>query len=134
MWKLVRDVRALLKIAHTEPLARYLDHTNAREDLDHRLHLKSDAEIAELVKDRLETVYHPTSTCRMAPREEGGVVDAKLKVYGIHGLRVCDASIFPSIISGHTVRILSLTLQVNYRLRASRLADALPLPRNWQMT
>ncbi len=99
-----------------------------------RLHLKSDAEIAELVKDRLETVYHPTSTCRMAPREEGGVVDAKLKVYGIHGLRVCDASIFPSIISGHTVRILSLTLQVNYRLRASRLADALPLPRNWQMT
>lgn len=102
MWKLVRGVRALLKIAHTEPLARYLDHTNARDDLDHRLHLKSDAEIAELVKDRLETVYHPTSTCRMAPREEGGVVDAKLKVYGIHGLRVCDASIFPSIISGHT--------------------------------
>jgi len=50
----------------------------------------------------------------MAPREEGGVVDAKLRVYGIRGLRVCDASIFPSIISGHTVRIMSISLHVKY--------------------
>lgn len=42
----------------------------------------------------------------MAPREEGGVVDSKLRVYGIKGLRVCDASIFPFIISGHTVCIV----------------------------
>ncbi|KXN88615.1 L-sorbose 1-dehydrogenase [Leucoagaricus sp. SymC.cos] len=100
--KLVRGVRVLLAIARTEPLAGYLDHTNTRDDLDHQLHLKSDAEITELIKDRVETVYHPTSTCRMAPREQGGVVDTKLKVYGIRGLRVCDASIFPFIISGHT--------------------------------
>lgn len=100
-------MRSLLAIAHSEPLAGYLDHSCTREDLDHQLHLKSDAEIAELVKDRVETVYHPTTTCRMAPREEGGVVDSKLRVYGIKGLRVCDASIFPSIISGHTVRVLT---------------------------
>lgn len=106
MWKLVRGVRTILRIAQVEPLAAHLDHTNNQEDLDHQLYLKSDGEIAELIKDRVETVYHPTSTCRMAPREEGGVVDAKLRVYGIHGLRVCDASIFPSIISGHTVRII----------------------------
>ena len=114
MWKLVRGVRVLLRVAHAEPLAAHLDHTSAREDLDHQLHLKSDVEIAELVKDRVQTVYHPTSTCRMAPREEGGVVDAKLRVYGIRGLRVCDASIFPSIISGHTVRIMSISLHVKY--------------------
>lgn len=114
MWKLVRGVRALLRIAHAEPLAAHLDHTNTREDLDHQLHLKSDVEIAELVKDRVQTVYHPTSTCRMAPREEGGVVDAKLRVYGIHGLRVCDASIFSSIISGHTVRMMSISLKAIY--------------------
>ena len=59
MWKLVRGVRALLKIAHAEPLAAHLDHTSTREDLDHQLHLKSDVEIAELVKDRVQTVYHP---------------------------------------------------------------------------
>ncbi|KAJ3563326.1 hypothetical protein NP233_g9011 [Leucocoprinus birnbaumii] len=102
MWKLVRGVRALLAIAHTQPLAGYLDHASTKDELDHQLHLKSDAEIAELVKDRVETVYHPTTTCRMGPREDGGVVDSKLKVYGIRGLRVCDASIFPKIISGHT--------------------------------
>lgn len=110
LWKLVRGVRALLAIAHAEPLAGFLDHTNTHDDLDHQLHLKSDAEIVELVKDRVETVYHPTTTCRMAPREEGGVVDNKLKVYGIKGLRVCDASIFPFIISGHTVSIPTLVI------------------------
>ncbi|XP_006459081.1 hypothetical protein AGABI2DRAFT_183868 [Agaricus bisporus var. bisporus H97] len=100
--KLVRGVRVLLDIAHSEPLSDYLDHACTREDLDHQLHLQSDAEIAELIRERSETVYHPTSTCRMAPKEKGGVVDSKLRVYGIKGLRVCDASIFPSTISGHT--------------------------------
>lgn len=76
--------------------------------MDHGLHLKSDADITQLVKERVETVYHPTGTCRMAPREEEGVVDKDLKVYGIKGLRVCDASIFPCIISGHTVSLLSV--------------------------
>jgi len=67
------------------------------------LHLKTDAEMAAIVRERVETVYHPTSTCRMAPLEDGGVVDSQLRVYGISNLRICDASIFPSIVSGHTV-------------------------------
>jgi len=79
-----------------------LDHDCERPDLDHRLHLKSDAELEEIVRERVETVYHPTSSCRMAPMDQGGVVDSELKVYGVDGLRVCDASIFPSIVSGHT--------------------------------
>jgi len=77
--------------------------------LDHQLHLKSDKELEEVVRERLETLYHPASTCRMAPLEDGGVVDAKLRVYGVQGLRVCDASIFPEIVSGHTVRFLHVT-------------------------
>ncbi len=40
---------------------------------------------------------------RMAPRAEGGVVDPALRVYGVQGLRVVDASVFPTIVSGHTV-------------------------------
>lgn len=102
--KLLRGVRLLLKIAQTEPLAGFLDPNFTRGDLDHRTHLMSDAELMKLIQERVETVYHPTSTCRMAPADEDGVVDSELRVYGIKNLRVCDASVFPWIVSGHTVR------------------------------
>ena len=105
--KLVRGVRLMLKIARTAPLSEYLDSAFARPDLDHLSHTKSHKEIEDLVKDRVETVYHPTTTCRMSVSDEegemGGVVDSKLRVFGIRGLRICDASVFPKIPSGHTV-------------------------------
>lgn len=102
----------LVKIANTKPLSGMVDVTSTDVTLDHSSHLKSDDEIRELVKERVETVYHPTSTCRMAPLDQGGVVDSELKVYGIEGLRVCDASIFPFILSGHTVRAINCALLV----------------------
>jgi len=45
---------------------------------------------------------HPTSSCSMLKRELGGVVDPQLRVYGVRGLRVVDASIFPMAVAGHT--------------------------------
>jgi choline dehydrogenase-like flavoprotein len=45
---------------------------------------------------------HPTSSCSMLKRELGGVVDSQLRVYGVRGLRVVDASIFPMAVGGHT--------------------------------
>lgn len=48
------------------------------------------------------TIYHPTSTCKMGPSwDEGAVVDPRLRVYGVTGLRVVDASIMPTIVSGN---------------------------------
>jgi choline dehydrogenase len=47
------------------------------------------------------TVYHPTSTCRMGS-DPMAVVDAELRVHGIDGLRVADASIMPTVVSGNT--------------------------------
>jgi choline dehydrogenase len=58
----------------------------------------------ELIADfrrRAGTVYHPVGTCRMAPDGQSGAVDARLRVHGLDGLRVVDASVFPAIISGN---------------------------------
>ncbi|KAK0469690.1 uncharacterized protein EV420DRAFT_57385 [Desarmillaria tabescens] len=100
--RLVRGFKLCLKISQTEPLAALLDQNCEDAELDHRQRTKNDAEIEGVIRSRMETLYHPTSTCRMAPLKEGGVVDVSFCVYGIKGLRVCDASVFPSIISGHT--------------------------------
>ncbi|KZP31802.1 GMC oxidoreductase [Athelia psychrophila] len=99
---LVRGMKLGLKIARTEPLAAMLDHADTHAELDHALHTKTDAELAQIARERVETLYHPASSCRMAPLAQGGVVDSQFRVHGVAGLRVCDASVFPSIVSGHT--------------------------------
>ena len=53
-------------------------------------------------RSRADTVYHPTSSCAMGSDPRTSVVDARLRVHGIAGLRVIDASIFPTITSGNT--------------------------------
>ena len=102
--KLKRGLKLIAKIGKQEPLVSRLDLNDPSPLLDSKIDQKSDKELEDVVRERVETLYHPTSTCRMAPLEDGGVVDSKLRVYGVRGLRVCDASIFPEIISGHTVR------------------------------
>ena len=61
----------------------------------------TDQAIEEFIKNEALSVYHPIGTCKMGTGDEC-VVDKSLKVKGIQGLRVADASIFPSIISGNT--------------------------------
>ena len=78
-------VKFILRISRAGPLADRLDHEDKNEILDHDMHKKTDEELEEIVKERIETLYHPTSTCRMAPLEEGGVVDSQLRVYGVKG-------------------------------------------------
>lgn len=101
---LVRGMKLCLRLARTEPVASLLDKSETDPALDHALLDSGDANIEQEVRKRVETLYHPTSTARMAPLEHGGVVDAYLRVYGVDGLRVVDASVFPTIMAGHTVR------------------------------
>jgi choline dehydrogenase len=63
--------------------------------------IASDAEILDFCRQRGSTVYHPTSTCRMG-NDPLAVVDQRLRVRGIEGLRVVDASIMPDLMSGNT--------------------------------
>jgi choline dehydrogenase-like flavoprotein len=62
---------------------------------------ESKEEFAAGVRRYAESLYHPAGTCRMGI-DEMSVVDPKLKVHGVEGLRVADASIMPSLIRGHT--------------------------------
>ena len=58
--------------------------------------------LMEDFRARASTVFHPTSTCRMGPGPRDSVLDSRLRVHGIAGLRVVDASAFPAVTSGNT--------------------------------
>jgi choline dehydrogenase len=64
--------------------------------------VQSDEALAEDIRQRASTVFHPVGTCRMGPRADDAVVDPRLRVHGLQGLRVIDASVFPSLTSANT--------------------------------
>ncbi|MDO7555290.1 MAG: GMC oxidoreductase, partial [Oceanospirillaceae bacterium] len=61
----------------------------------------SDAQLIEDIRNNADTVYHPCGTCRMGPDPTKNVVDSRLKVHGLRGIRVVDASIFPNLVCGN---------------------------------
>ena len=61
----------------------------------------SDADIATFIRSYADTIYHPVGSCRMGPGSDA-VVDAQLRVHGMQGLRVVDASVMPQIVAGNT--------------------------------
>jgi choline dehydrogenase len=91
----VAGLRAVLEIARTEPLARYAQMPYKAPASE------SDEDLAAHVRRTTQTIYHPTSTCRMGV-DDLAVVDPELRVRGVEGLRVVDASILPSVPRGNT--------------------------------
>ncbi|HMB77213.1 MAG TPA: choline dehydrogenase [Kiloniellaceae bacterium] len=83
-------------IAKTKAFSRYVvcEHTPGPG-------ASSDEELLEAARNISQTIYHPTSTCKMG-QDAMAVVDDRLRVHGIKGLRVADASIMPTIVSGNT--------------------------------
>jgi choline dehydrogenase len=85
--------------------------------------ITNDADIDAFVREKAESAYHPSCTCRMG-MDEMAVVDGKGCVHGVEGLRVVDASIMPDVVSGN--------LNVPTIMMAEKLADAIrgrtPLP------
>ena len=63
--------------------------------------IETDEQLLAYARERGGTVYHPTSTCKMGV-DAMAVVDPELRVHGLGGLRVADASIMPTVVSGNT--------------------------------
>ena len=89
-------IRMLRKILAAPALKPYVV-----DEVEPGANVVSDEEILAFCRQRGSTVYHPTSTCRMGS-DPLAVVDARLRVRGIDGLRVVDASVMPDLMSGNT--------------------------------
>jgi len=63
--------------------------------------VRTDDDIRAVLRERVDTVYHPVGTCKMGT-DAMAVVDPTLKVHGVEALRVVDASIMPTLIGGNT--------------------------------
>ncbi len=93
-----RGLRMIRDLVRTDALKDF-----AGEELAPGANATSDADLDAHVRKTMITVHHPVGTCRMGPDGDGeAVVDATLKVRGIDGLRVVDASVMPDLIGGAT--------------------------------
>jgi choline dehydrogenase-like flavoprotein len=92
---MIRGVRRMRTILDAPALSRF----RVREL--HPMADDSDAEILRHIRARADTIYHPVGTCRMGS-DADSVVDLDLRVRGVEGLRVVDASVMPSLIGGNT--------------------------------
>jgi choline dehydrogenase len=93
---LVAGIRLTRAIFAAEPLAR---HSVAEIEPGSVAH--SDVALADFARDHGTTIFHPVGTCRMG-EDPGAVVDSRLRVHGLAGLRVIDASVMPTLTTGNT--------------------------------
>jgi len=93
---MVAGMQLLRRVMGQPAIRRYID-----EELTPGPKVASDADLLDFARAKGTTVFHPTSTCRMGS-DVTAVVDERLRVHGFEGLRVADASIMPTVVSGNT--------------------------------
>ena len=96
MRDMVAGYKKMMNIMNKEPLSKYTSgHVQRPVDLD------NDEDIEQAIREDADTVYHPVGTCKMGS-DEMSVVNERLKVHKVSGLRVIDASIMPTLVGGNT--------------------------------
>ena len=93
---MIAGVRLLRRIAHAPALA-----AQVAEEWKPGAGVKSDDEVLDYVRATGSSIFHPSGTCGMGTAGTS-VVDAQLRVHGLHGLRIADCSIMPTLVSGNT--------------------------------
>ena len=93
---LIAGVKLIRKLMQSESMKEFCD-----DEIQPGYEFSSDEQILEFIKNKAETLYHPSGTCKMG-FDQNAVVDKNLKVHGIKGLRIADASIMPTLVSGNT--------------------------------
>ena len=96
MQALVAGIKIARKVGEAQAFAPFRD-----VETHPGLQAQSDEKIAEYIRNYVETLYHPVGTCKMG-NDAMAVVDAHLRVRGVEGLRVIDASIMPTVVGGNT--------------------------------
>ena len=92
----LRGLKTGLEIVRQPALARYVRRIVLPDDT-----VMEDAALRNFIRNHCRTSYNPVGTCRMGT-DERSVVDTSLKLRGFDGLRVCDSSVFPSLIGSNT--------------------------------
>lgn len=98
MEKLVRGVRIMRELTAQPALARY-----AGEEVSPGKDVNTDDEIRAYIRQNNMTMYHPTSTCAMGSGKMAVTDPLTMRVHGVEGLRIGDASVFPAVTSGNTM-------------------------------
>ncbi|KAI9714895.1 MAG: hypothetical protein M1820_000184 [Bogoriella megaspora] len=96
-----RHLLMCVKIRETEPISHYFKPNGKRNHA--KAHIRTLDDAKRYLVETAKTAYHCCGTCSMRPKDQGGVVDSKLTVWGTRNLRVVDASVFPFISRGNTM-------------------------------
>ncbi|SNX86469.1 related to Glucose oxidase [Melanopsichium pennsylvanicum] len=97
---LLEGFKLARRVATASPLAEFI-----QAEVTPGNSIESDSQWESWIRSNVGTEFHPSSTCSMLPREQGGVVDQQMKVYGTKNLRVVDASVPPISFSAHLMSI-----------------------------
>lgn len=114
---LIHGLKFCRTLAAQAPLSGFL-----RKEISPGLDIQTDQQWTEYIRTTCETVYHPSGTCRMGGNEDSStVVTPDLRIKGLNGIRVCDASVFPSMV---TVNINNTVMMLAEKAADMVISDA----------